>query len=215
MATVTAQQIVDAAGILLHDTDHDRWSEDELLADLNDGEKAIVLLKPDSYVNSTSFQLAAGVYQSIPSGGIQFLSRAAINMGTDGSTLGQSITFAEKDDIDTHNPDWPTDDASATVIAIMFDPKYPKKFLCYPPQPSSNMGYIRWPYSYSPTDIAAIGNTINLDDIYKEPLIQWLLYKSYARDKEDAANQALSDDARNEFYRLLGIKDQKEQTEGP
>ena len=36
---ITAQTVIDAVAILLHDTDNDRWSEDELLADLNDWQK--------------------------------------------------------------------------------------------------------------------------------------------------------------------------------
>jgi len=210
---ISAETIIDAAGVILNDTGHNRWTEDELLSDLNDGEKAIVLLKPDAYVVSTTFQLVAGVFQSIPSGGIQFIGTPT-NMGT-GAVQGSSIPKVDKEVMDTHNPDWPTNDASATVNAIMYDPADSKHFYCTPPQPSSNMGYIRWPYSANPTDIAAKGDNINLDDVFKEPLIQWLLYKSYSRDAEHADNPTLADKAEARFYKLLGIKDQKEVTEGP
>ena len=96
----------------------------------------------------------------------------------------------------------------------MYDSSVPKKFFCYPPQPAAAFGYIQWPYSSQPTAITDEGNSINLDNIYKEPLVQWVLYKSYLRDSKDAANKALALDARAEFYRLLGIKDQGENIEG-
>ena len=213
MANILASTIISATGTILQDPSNVRWSSADLLQYINDGEKVILVLKPDAYMLDTTFVLVAGVRQSIPASGVVFRD-SPVNMGTDGTTQGHSIAFIDKDELDIHNPDWPTDDAAASVIRVIYNQDDPKKFYCYPPQPTSGFGYLRWPYAAIPADIAAASNSINLDDIYKEPLIQWCLYKSYSRDSKDAANKALADAAENRFYRLLGFKDKNEAIKG-
>ena len=63
----TAQQIVDQAEIILHDTSNTRWSEAELLYYVNEGMREIVRIDATAYVKESSVQLVAGPAQSAPS----------------------------------------------------------------------------------------------------------------------------------------------------
>ena len=72
MGTILASAIVDKAEIILLDDTNVRWASTELLAYLNEGQRAIVLLKPDTNVTTDSYPLVEGTKQSIPDGTSDF-----------------------------------------------------------------------------------------------------------------------------------------------
>ncbi len=64
--TTTVQSLITQAGILLKDTSGDRWSEDELLFYLNEGQRQIVIDDSASNIVNTPVLLQAGVTQQTP-----------------------------------------------------------------------------------------------------------------------------------------------------
>lgn len=186
MSVITAQNIVDKAEIIIQDTTNVRWPAAELLGWLNDAQRQIVLLKPESNITNSAVVLVEGTKQTIPATGIQLID-VVRNMGTDGTTAGNAITYLPRYILDTQNPSWHADDASATVQHYMFDGRDPRNFYVYPPQPSSSFGYVELVYATAPADIA-IDATITLDDIYANCLLDYILYRAYSKDKDFASN---------------------------
>ena len=185
MATILGSEILDRAGIILQDTTNIRWPSDELLDWLNDGQREIVLRKPDAYTKSLAIVLTASeTKQSIPSDGIQLIDIVR-NMGTGGSTPGRAITRTERYILDSQRPDWNTETGSATVKHYMFDERNPKYFYVYPPQ-ASTPGYAEVVYSAAPAALATAAATITLDDIYASALLDYVLYRAYSKDADIA-----------------------------
>lgn len=183
--TTTAQSIIDKAEITLQDTTNIRWSEAELLGYLNDGQEAIVLLKPDANAVIETVQLASGSIQDLPT-----LASTAIllmdvtnNMGTDGSTRGNAISIADRGTMDACFPGWMIDTANTTVKHVIYDSKkLPKKFWVYPQSDGTN--YIEIITSQTPTAVASVGNNISIGDEYAVLLQDYILYKAFAKDAE-------------------------------
>jgi hypothetical protein len=215
MATITGQNIVNRAAIVLQDTTGVRWPQtDELLLWLNDGQREIVLRKPDAYAQNAVVALVAGTKQSIPATGIQLLD-VIRNMGTGGETPGRAITRIDREILDEQRPNWHSETASAETKHYMFDSRDPKHFYVYPPQ-HATPGRVEMVYASSPTDLAALASTITLDDIYSGVLLDYILYRAYSKDADltpSAPQRAISH--YNAFLASLDAKGQIDQSYNP
>ncbi len=215
MATITGTNIVSRAAIVLQDTTGVRWPQtEELLLWLNDGQREIVLRKPDAYSQNAVVALVAGTKQAIPAAGIQLLD-VIRNMGTGGATPGRAITRIDREILDEQRPDWHSEVASAITKHYMFDQRDPKHFYVYPPQ-HATPGQVEMVYASSPTDLSVLTATITLDDIYSGVLLDYILYRAYSKDADltpTAPARAVSH--YNAFLASLGAKGQIDQTVNP
>lgn len=211
MATITAQNIIDKAEIILQDTTNTRWPEDELLGWLNDGQREIVLNKPDANPTNESVALTAGTKQSIPTSGMQLL-KVVRNMGTDGSTVGRAITLIDQRILDEQRSDWHTETQVAAIKHYSFDERDPRHFYVYPPADGTSQ--IELVYASAPADLD-IGDTISIDDIYANALLDYVLYRAYAKDADYAVNNQRVLSAYKSFLSSLGKREQIETRDSP
>lgn len=127
--------------------------------------------------------------------GIRFL-RATRNMGSDGLTPGNAIREGSRVALDAEYPEWHTATGSK-VEGFVFDNVSPATFYVYPAVAGS---WIEITYSALPDTVAVDGsdvpttatNTLTLPDQYGPALIEYVLFKCYSRDSEDAGNMARS-----------------------
>lgn len=214
MGTVLAQKIIDDAGDILNDPTHANWKEARLLKWLNLGQIEASILKPDISVGNESVQLAAGTKQD--SSGFQLVNITR-NMGSDGLTPGLPVTKVDSIEVmDYCVPTWHTDATNVIVKHFLFDPRDPDVFYTYPPQPSSNMGYVEIVKPVVPTAIALIGDPITVGDINEPALLSFVLSMAYS---EDAAHTPLGRqravDCLQKFEALLTKKDLREVIDAP
>jgi len=212
MPTITAQTLIDRAEVILQDTTNIRWPASELLGWLNDGQREVVMLRPDAFAKTASMALVSGTKQSIPSDGYSLL-KVVRNMGSGGSTPGRAVRKVPQELLDSQNPDWHAATATSVVQHYAFDSRSPKIFYVYPP--SLGTTQIELLYSAAPTDVAAIGNTITLDDIYANPLIDYILFRAYSKDMEDIGNKERAVAHRQSFENSLGLKAQSDAATAP
>lgn len=192
MGTVLASVIVDKAELILQDSSNVRWTADELLGWLNDGQRAIVALKPDAAQSMTAaVVLVEGTLQTRPAGSV-VLENISHNMGADGTTAGQAITLMPIKIMNDVLPDWHTHTASATVKHWLRNPKDPETFYVYPPQPASASGYVQMVNSNLPADVAAVENAITLDDVWQNALLDHIMYRAFSREAGEG-NRAKAD----------------------
>jgi len=212
MAT-TCQSVVDQAIEILQDSGNDHWSDAELFAWLKYGQKAIVRLKPTANPVLGDITLASGLWQDLNSGAI-FLLDVIMNSGTDGSTPGAPVTIVERKWIDRMLPDWTTETAAATIKHVIYDPKVnPKKFMVYPK--SDGTTRIEVMEAHLPTDPAAIGNNITLDDEYVEALLEYILFRAFTRDADYVKNQERAMFHYMNFKEIVVGHDDKEDETNP
>lgn len=187
MGTITASTVISKAQIILQDTTGVRWPSDtELLGWLNDGQREVMVFKPNANVKNIAVQLVAGTKQSLPTDGVQLID-VVRNMGTDGATAGRAIRIVMREILDAQLPEWHSATANATTKHYIYSVLDPKNYYVYPPQPSSSRGYVELIYGAVPTD-ATINGTIQIDDIYQNVLVDYILYRAYSKDTEYAAD---------------------------
>lgn len=213
MGTLTVLSILSRASILLQDTTNVRWPQDELLGWLNDGQREVVIYKPNASTKNVAFQLAAGTKQSLPSDGVSLIDIVR-NMGTTGTTPGRSVRIVMREILDAQVPDWHSATPDAWVKHFVYTPLDPRTFYVYPPQPAVTRGYVESVYSCAPAD-AVLGGAITLDDIYQPVLLDYVLFRAYSKDVEYAADSARVQSYQNSYLATLSGKAKGEATTNP
>ena len=214
--TIAASTIIARAGILLQDTVNARWTISELVGWLNDGQRELVLLRPEACMQDTTMQLTAGqTHQTIPSPAIRLLDIPR-NMGADGLTPGGAIQMIERIVLDTQVPTWHSQ-TGAAVNRYTFDSRNPKNFFVWP-APASTL-YINVIYSVAPTDVTTDGTTVtgnlSMDDIYGNAILDYVLYRAYSKDAEYAGNAEKAVAYYSAFSNALGVRAKVDDQESP
>ncbi len=202
MGTIIARAVIEKAQIILQDTTGVRWPSDtELLGWLNDGQREVMVFKPNANVRNVAVRLAAGTKQQLPADGVQLID-VVRNMGTNGTTPGRAVRIVMREILDAQVPNWHAATADAAVKHYTYTVLDPKTFYVYPPQPASNQGYVELAYGAAPAD-ATINGAITLDDIYQNVLVDYILYRAYSKDTEYAADQNRAATHQNAYIAAL------------
>lgn len=213
MATITAGSIVDKAQVLIQDVTGTRWPETELLGWLNDGQREVVLFKPDASVKNEDFSLVEGTKQTIPAGGVQLL-KVVRSRGREGALAdGKVVRLIDVRVLDDQLPNW---HAATPVVApdhYCCDQRDPATFYVYPP--ADGTGVLEIVYSAAPDDVASLEGTISVPDIYANALLDYILYRAYSKDAEYAGNGNRAATHYSQFAATLQGKEMVEMANDP
>lgn len=204
MATTKVVDILDRASIILQDTSNVRFPNAELLKFFNDAQREVVLHRPDAKTVNTTITCAAGSKQSLPSTGLRLIDVVR-------NDAGRAITQIDRKILDETLPNWHNTAADSTkkVEHFIYDPADPKNFYVYP-NATTSMD-IEIIYSTAPSDVTVSNfstdtQTISLDDIYANALLDYMLFRAYQKDSEYAGNAERSMMHYQSFANALGIK---------
>ena len=207
MATVKAVDLINRAEEILQDNTNVRWSQQTLLNYLNDGQREVVLFRPDANPVNASFTLAANAAkQTLPSAALRLLS-----IYKNASPTTKPITNIERRVLDDQIEDW-YGTTGTNVEHYVYDPMDPKVFYVYPHTTSSS-ATISIVYSSSPANITISNFTsdttvISLDDVYANAILDYMLYRAYQKDTEYAGDMQRSAMYLQSFQNSLGVKNQ-------
>lgn len=184
---MTGQGIIDRARHLLQDIAAERWGDTELVLWINDACKYIEVQRPDACAVNAAMSLAAGTKQSIAGltpPGVRLLD-VVRNVG------GRAITLVDRNELDTYRPTWHTDTAAATENYV-YDNRDPKTFYVHPP--ASAGAQIEVIYSRVPAEITVgtVGDALPLDDLYLDAVLNYVLFRAYAKDADATQNAELA-----------------------
>lgn len=186
-----ASIIITQASRTLFDASNVRWTADELLDYVNEGQQAIVLLRPDANAVNATVQLLGGTRQQIPDNGARLL-RVTRNMGADGAKPGRAVRECARDVLDNATPDWHYAGAALTVQHFIYDNIDPKRFYVYPCV-RGDVGQnaacqVEIIYSAIPARAADANDVLTLTDQYLPPLLDYVLYRAFSKDTSYAGN---------------------------
>lgn len=189
---LTAQSLIRRVVDILQDTTSVRWPVEELVRYLNDGQREVVLYRPDATIKSTTYTCVAGAKQSLPTDGAKLID--IIRNSANGSN-NSSVRIVPREILDSQIPNWYNLAGTINAVHFTYDPRDPKVFYVYPPALETTQLEIS--YSAYPTDVAeppagssytAVTGNIDVPDIYGNVLIDYVLYRAYSKDSEYAGN---------------------------
>lgn len=198
----TAQNLIDKANVLLQDVDNVRWTQAELLAWLNEGQLATINLVPSAYSEQRDFQLEAGTRQLLPDDSIRLLD---VVRNTDGY-YDSAVRAVARIDLDTQVPGWHTHKAHTVVQHYMYDIGDLNYFYVYPPQPKDEefRGSVEILLAVVPPELEKVTDYIALKDYYIPALVNYMVYRAYAKDSDASPNNDLKNQYFAQFQASLG-----------
>lgn len=179
--TTTAQSLLYKAQTLLLDETGVRWSDDELLGWLNDGQKEIAQARPDLFTVTGNITCVEGTRQSIPAGATKLL-RVTRNMGLDGATPGRAIRPASMALLDASVPNWHSRTPSAEITNMVTDSASPRVFYVCPPAVAGTRLEAEW--GTSSVDVPAATGDITVDDTFGPALVDYMCFRAYSKDQD-------------------------------
>lgn len=220
MAVTKVIDIVRKAEKIMNDEGGVRWTRLELQDWINDAYKEVILHRPDANAQSATVTLAVGTRQKLA-------DAASINLPNAISVLDvvrnmaatsnkRAIRFIDRRILDDQSPAWHADTGSLNILHWMDDPRLPKEFLVWPP--AATGAQVEIAYSSVPTPhaltITALDpgaappdtTVLNIDDIYANVVLDYVLYRAYSKDAEYAANGQRAAGYMGSFNSALGIK---------
>jgi len=198
--TIASDQLADQTG--------QTWDVAVLVPYLNLFLLEVMNLKPDAYVTTQNITLVQGPSQALPVNAISLVD-AVCNMGVSGATRGTPIQGVLKDSLDDLVPDWMTWTGDAVVQFVATDPRNPKKFWTFPPQPASP-AKIECVLSIPPTPITSSDGTFPFDDSYIPAAVDYIVGRALAEETSIPNAMAKSTLFMNKFMQDLGLKTNQE-----
>jgi hypothetical protein len=189
---ISAQSIIRRCVETLQDTTSIRWPINELVRYLNDGQREVVLYRPDSMVTNTTITCVAGSKQGLPSDGAKLIE---VVRNAAAGTTKKAVRMVNREILDAQTPNWHNLTGVNEVLHFMYDPRDPKVFYVYPPATTS--AQLDIVYAAYPADIVepadgslytAVTGNISLPDIYGNVLQDYILSRCYMKDSEYAGN---------------------------
>lgn len=206
--TIAAQSTIRRCVETLQDNTSVRWPIHELVRYLNDGQREIIVHRPDAMTTSATLALAAGSRQVIPSAGTKLEDVIRNTSGTK-----RAVRRCDREILDAQIPGWHALTGVSEVLHFMHDPRDPRVFYVYPPATVS--ASLEVVYSSLPTDIAepadgslytaVIGN-LSVPDIYGNAIQDYVLYRAYSKNAEYAADATRAVGHYGAFAAALGIE---------
>ena len=225
-----AKQIIDRAQTILQDTTSVRWLLAELVNWFNDGQREIVLYRPETSSVTTQFTLVSGnTKQTIDAAAspppvfspsvtnpmrlIEVIRNFKLN-----GDVGRAVRLVAREIMDSQNPNWHADTAADEIKHYLFDARDPKTFYVWPkPSGASKLEVI---ISAAPAEINAAGVSADtavlaLDDIYANAVLDYILYRAYMKDSEYAGNAQRAAAHYAAFANSLGVRIASEKAVSP
>ena len=206
---IAAQSIIRRVVETLQDTTSIRWPVAELVRYLNDGQREVIVHRPDAMVTNASLSLAAGTKQGLPANGAKLIDVVRNSAGNK-----RAIRMCAREILDAQSPGWHNLAGVTEIVHFMFDPRDPKVFYVYPPAAAAGAA-VDLVYSALPaditepaagTDFSAVSGSLSVPDIYSNALQDYVLYRAYTKDSQYAGNEARAQARYAAFANALGIE---------
>lgn len=220
--TTKASDVLSRVAITLEDEDNTRWPLAELLLYLNDGLREIAIPKPNAVSETVEMALSAGTHQTHDYLALIRVIRnlATVDADPQGRTGGAMIYPVEREAVDASMPGWQDPNIMPfrkAVDNVMQDVADPQSFYVIPG--NDGTGVIEAVVARLPadiptpaqaTDINAYSAVIPLHDVWRTVLVNYVLYRAFAKDSADPANAARATNHYNLFAAAVGLKTQSE-----
>ncbi|CAI0902002.1 Uncharacterised protein [Serratia quinivorans] len=191
-------QLVDVAWL--------RWPKAELLDYYNDAIRAVIIVRPDAGESSELLTCIEGTKQQLPVGANRLLDITRV-------AGGRVIRPVPRDALDTQFPDWHF--SSGTIEGYCYDEQTPRTYYVFPGTAAGvqlDAVVSRIPEAIT---LAALDEAlVTMDELYTNPLIEWMLYRCYSKDSQNGANSQLALQHYQAFNDQLGVKTQAEMAAG-
>lgn len=204
-----AREIVEAAARELNDlepgAEYTRWSQPELLGHVTEAIAQLAVLKPTLFKTTITLPLGAGAQQKLPEY-VESLDDIIFNLNVDGSlglpvlpglfnlerTYGKGVCISEP----------------YVVRSYAVHPNTDSLFYVDPPVPPTQTARVQAVVQIAPQVVATMDTPLELPSAspltYRNALLDWVLYRAFAKDTESQTSNDRSQQHFKAFYQAMG-----------
>lgn len=202
----TAGDIVRRAKRILQERgDGIRWTNGELIGWLNEAYIAVATQRPDAHSRIDTVTLKAGAKQALPSDGLR-----AMEVISDSE--GGSPRLTTRRMLSTMRPGWQREKEGGRFEFYVLDEMNPATFWLYPPAKEGSeaeVSYVGKPAQHEGESLDAVGDApISVSERFTTALLDFVLYRAFAKDAEVAANLSRSQSHYQAFAAAMAGKAQ-------
>lgn len=215
MATVKVVDLIARARTILQDTTSTRWALSELQWWLNDGYRETLIYRPDSNTLTGTFTCAAGPRQVLTTGFPNATRLVSVTRNVAATSNKYAVHLTTRRVLDSQRRGWYTEPASVSVEQYVFDPRVPEEFYVYPPATTTaqlEVLYAQVPAPHTLTDTQlgdpATTEVIRIGDTYANALLDYILFRAFTKDSEQANNANRAVAHYQAFQSSLGVSAQ-------
>lgn len=207
-------ELLARAQTILQDKAGTRWPVSELVGWVNDGAGEVVRLKPSATAATIFMPLVTGARQQLQYPyvyALRFIGNARTAQSD--ARPRHSVTVVDRAMLDAVQPTWQDSEVAGQVEHVVYDEAEPRTFYVYPP--NDGTGVLSLSVSYMPgaiqptagaEKVASYGVPIPLEDTYFSVLLNYVLYRAYAKDAQfNAGGSQLAVAYKALFDQAVGI----------
>lgn len=215
MATVKVVDLIFRARTILQDTTSVRWALSELQLWLNDSYRETLNFRPDSNTLTGTFECVPGPRQTLTAIFPNATRLVSVVRNVAAHSNKYAVHLIDRRVLDTQRRGWFAEPASISAEQYVFDARQPKEFMVYPPSTvltQLEVLYAQVPTAHTLTD-EQLGNlataeVIRIDDTFANALLDYILFRAYTKDAEQASNAARAVAHYQAFQNSLGVSAQ-------
>lgn len=205
---ILARDIFRRVTVEVQDDSSIRWTLPELVDAFNDGQRDILIHRPDALDVRITHELVAGATQALPEDYAKLID--VVSNATDAK---RAIRQVDREILDAQIPAWRGMTPAAVIKHFLFDVKEATVFEVYPP--AAVGASVVLVASARPVDITMpeAGETwedatgsMSLPDEYANALRDYIIYRLYLKDAKYTANDARSMARYQAYATTLGIE---------
>ncbi len=199
-------EVIGGCNTLLVDQLWLRWPQSELLDYYNAAVRATIIVLPYAGASIENIDCVPGTRQSLPDGAIRLLDVTRV-------VGGRAVQSVPRGVLDSQYPDWHS--MTGPVERYCYDESIPKTYYVFPGALAGVQLEAEVARIPAPVGLADIKTAVvPLDELYVNPIIEFMLYRAFSKDAENAANSSLAATHYQNWSDLLGVKTQAEQAQG-
>lgn len=207
--SLVAGTLFRACAIELLDLEYVRWTKDDLAEYLTDAIAVVAALKPTLFNSFVPLRLAPGPVQTMPGeySGLVDITHNLYPDGTHGEPVNKgSFTAARALGRSSCSP---VDGVGYVVRSYTVHPENDTYFTVDPAVPVNTYPYVWALVQLAPnvilteSDAVVMANTT--PETYRSVLLEWMLYRAFARDTESSDSFNRSQAHYKAFYQFLGL----------
>lgn len=200
--------LITEVNLILNDPNFIRWPKEELLKYFNASREALTIRRPDAVTTDVEFVCAAGTKQVGPDDMHKLLD---VPYNIDGDAIRGPY---DRKVLDDTRPNWRTTTGEVAAQVFTYDDRNPKTFNLYPGVAAGakvNIIYTKMLAPLTQGDVDG-GSKTEIDEVWDNALIDWILYRCYSKDAEYTANGNRAQMHLNAFKSAIGEKNQADNT---
>lgn len=216
--SIAAKTIIAAVQHVLNDSAGDRAPASALVPMMNKAQRDIMAVRPDTTASVSTWALAAGSKQALPSTAYSLIDITSNSTGSKARITKVPMTL-----LDAQEPGWRSRASSATIQHFMHDLRTPRVLWVYPPALVG--AQVELEASNYPTDIAepaspgqtasTVTGNISLNDEWESALFCLTAHYAYLSDLEGVNNPALAAGYMQRASSILGVQIQSTAASAP